>query len=37
VLRNQTRMPSYAGKLSETELDNVVAWLATLRRKVSAE
>jgi hypothetical protein len=27
----QTPMPSYAGKLSESELDNLVAFLASLR------
>jgi putative heme-binding domain-containing protein len=34
VHRNQTRMPAYAGKLNETELDDIVAWLSSLRRKV---
>jgi putative heme-binding domain-containing protein len=35
--RNQTRMPSYESKLSGADIDNLVAWLSTLRRPARLE
>jgi putative heme-binding domain-containing protein len=35
--RNQTRMPSYEGKLAAADVDNLVAWLSTLRRETRPE